>query len=228
MTKITAHAGCEGTPPGSREGIETAIRLGADVVELDLRLWDGVVWLSHDMLDTGRLHTYLTLEQALGLFCGCNAEINCDLKEPEVLPYALETIRKMDLGSRIIFTGEFDPDLEQGKGQYRYFQNAELLCSIGPEGKLSRADAEQMVEHYRDHAADIFGGYNISYDMLTPETLRLLSGAGIPLSCWTVDEQDAICTLLRMGIAYLTTNHVRYAVEQRAACGGPFAAGRYL
>ncbi len=85
-----------------------------------------------------------------------------------------------------------------------------------------------MVEHYRDHAADIFGGYNISYDMLTPETLRLLSGAGIPLSCWTVDEQDAICTLLWMGIAYLTTNHVRYAVEQRAACGGPFAAGRYL
>lgn len=227
MTKITAHAGCEGTLPGSREGIETAIRLGADVVELDLRLLEGVVWLSHDMLDASRLHTYLTLEQALGLFDGCHAEINCDLKEPEVLPYALETIRKMDLESRVIFTGEFEPDREPGQGKYRYFQNAELLCGTGPGEKLSRADAERMVEHYRNRGADVFGGYNVSYDMLTPETLRLLSGAGIPLSCWTVDERDAIRALLRMGVAYLTTNHVRYAVEQRAACGGPFAAGRY-
>lgn len=217
MTKITAHAGCEGTVPGSREGIETAIRLGADVVEIDLRLLDGVIWVSHDLPDISKLHTYLTLEQALQLLCGSNVEINCDLKEAAVFPHALKIIRQMNLESRIIFTGEFQPNFQCAGDRYRYFQNAEHLFDMTPEQKLSRENVEQLMTYYQRNATGVFGGYNISYKMLTPETLQMLSGTGIPLSCWTVDEGNVISALLREDIAYLTTNQVRNAVQQRSA-----------
>ena len=34
---ITAHSGCEGTARDSLDSVECAIRLGADVVEMDIR-----------------------------------------------------------------------------------------------------------------------------------------------------------------------------------------------
>ena len=216
MTKITAHAGCENTAPGSREGIETAISLGADVVEIDLRLLDGRIWLSHDLPDTARMHTYLTLERALEVLRGSRAEINCDLKDEEAFPHALKIIRRMNLESRVIFTGEFRPGFLCDGDRYRYFQNAEYLFGMDPGRKLSQADAEHLVAYYRSNGSKFFGGYNISYKTLTPQTLQTLSRAGVPLSCWTVDEEHSIDFFLRENIAYLTTDQVKYAVRQRA------------
>jgi len=46
---ITAHAGCEGTEPNSRESIVAAYNSPADIVEVDVRVSaDGVVFLMHD------------------------------------------------------------------------------------------------------------------------------------------------------------------------------------
>jgi glycerophosphoryl diester phosphodiesterase len=46
---ITAHAGCMGTVPNSRESIEAAFSSGADIVEVDVRATrDGVAVLAHD------------------------------------------------------------------------------------------------------------------------------------------------------------------------------------
>ncbi len=46
---ITAHAGCQGTEPNSRESIVAAFNSPADIVEVDIRASaDGVVFLMHD------------------------------------------------------------------------------------------------------------------------------------------------------------------------------------
>ncbi len=46
---ITAHAGCEGTEPNSRESIVAAYNSPADIVEVDVRVsTDGVAFLMHD------------------------------------------------------------------------------------------------------------------------------------------------------------------------------------
>ncbi len=46
---ITAHAGCQGTEPNSRESIVAAYNSPADIVEVDVRAsMDGVVFLMHD------------------------------------------------------------------------------------------------------------------------------------------------------------------------------------
>ena len=48
LTVITAHSGCEGTPPNSREHILAAIASGAEMLEVDIRERDGLLYLSHD------------------------------------------------------------------------------------------------------------------------------------------------------------------------------------
>lgn len=46
---ITARSGCNGTPDNSMESVLTGIRLGADCVEVDVRMNEqGGLWLSHD------------------------------------------------------------------------------------------------------------------------------------------------------------------------------------
>jgi glycerophosphoryl diester phosphodiesterase len=51
---ITAHSGCMNTLDNTLESVETGLRLGADVVEEDIRVTkDGIPVLSHDDI----LHT---------------------------------------------------------------------------------------------------------------------------------------------------------------------------
>lgn len=217
MTRIVAHSGCEGTAPGSREGIETAVLLGADIVEVDLRLRNGAVWLSHDPLDPGRPDAYLALPDALQLLRGSGTGINCDLKEAEVFRYALRDLREAGMEDRAIFTGEYDAGMESGPAQYRFFQNVEKLCGRSLEEDLLWEDAEYLVKYYRQNSEKALGGFNVSYKMLSPEILRFFTREGIPLACWTVDDQNIMSDLLREGVAYITTNLVKYAVQRRAA-----------
>ena len=47
---ITAHSGCEGTPDNSLESVRAGVDLGADFVEVDVRLDpEGTPRLTHDM-----------------------------------------------------------------------------------------------------------------------------------------------------------------------------------
>ena len=49
-TIITAHSGCEKTPPNSREHILAAIATGAEYIEIDVRYDGEQLYLSHDEL----------------------------------------------------------------------------------------------------------------------------------------------------------------------------------
>ena len=47
-TFITAHSGCEGTPDNSMEHVRAAVASGAEILEIDVRSRDGVLYLWHD------------------------------------------------------------------------------------------------------------------------------------------------------------------------------------
>ena len=49
LTIITAHSGCEGTFPNSREHILEAIASGAEMIEVDVRRSGELLYLSHDV-----------------------------------------------------------------------------------------------------------------------------------------------------------------------------------
>lgn len=211
MTKVTAHAGCEGTPKGTRENIETALRCGADAVEVDLRLLNGEIYLSHDALRKEALGAYLTFRQALELIEPSGAEINCDIKEAGALPAAFRILKSMGMERRAFFTGETGAAGECPG--LRCFRNVEFPAGRG--GTLPEEEARRLIAGYRSRKDPSLAGFNVEYALLTARTMRMLLAEGVPLSCWLVNDEPAIRRFLEAEIAYLTTDCVRYAVTQR-------------
>ena len=77
---ITAHSGCEETPDNSIASIETAVRLGADCVEIDLRAdGDGGLFLTHDMPDS--FSGLVSLETAFEAIRRGGIAVNRDLND---------------------------------------------------------------------------------------------------------------------------------------------------
>ncbi len=215
MTKVTAHAGCEGTQAGSRENIMTALRAGADVVEMDLRVLDGEIYLSHYPLETEHLDTYLTFRQALELLQGCDVEINCDLKEAGVLKIALETLRGMGMQERAFFTGEIDCGSKSKGVVCRCFRNVEHYGFVKEGKQLSEPEVRRLIQVYQADGKEHIAGFNVEYGMLTREAIHLFAMENIAISCWLVNEEYAIRQLLEENVSYITTDHVKYAVSQR-------------
>lgn len=214
ITKVTAHAGCEGTQAGSKENIVTALESGADVIEMDLRALNGQIYLSHDPLEADRLDTYLTFQEALELLHRSNAEINCDLKEAGLLKMALDILRNMGMQERAFFTGELDACNKEETG-CRCFYNVEHYHFVEQGKQLSEPAVRQLIQMYQTDAQKHIAGFNVEYGMLTPEVIRLFLKEKIPISCWLVDDECAIRRLIQDNVSYITTNCVKYAVSQR-------------
>lgn len=215
MTKVTAHAGCEGTQAGSKENIMTALRLGADVIEMDLRALNGEVYLSHYPLETGHLDAYLTFRQALELLQGSDVEINCDLKEAGVLKMALEILQGKGMQERAFFTGEVGGEPKAEEAACRCFRNVEHYGFVEEGKQLSAPEVHQLIRLYQSAEKEHIAGFNVEYGMLTREAIHLFAKENIPISCWLVDDEQAICQLLQENISYITTDRVKYAVSQR-------------
>ena len=160
---VVAHRGDE----NSLEGIENAIKMGVDIVELDVqRTQDGVLILMHDetlnRTTTGKgkvsevtmdyisnlylrngcairtKHKVPTLEEALLLTKGINLD-KADRYFDEV--YAL--LKKTGTVNQVIMKG--GKSVEQVKGQYEKY-----LCEIiyMPIVSLDKLNAEQQIEQF--------------------------------------------------------------------------------
>lgn len=105
MTMITAHSGCEGTAPNSREFLLHALTTGADALEIDIRRSpDGILILSHDSV--GQDTAFITLEEAFGIVRDSEMQINCDLKTYHLEEDVLKTAAAAGIAKeRLIFTG---------------------------------------------------------------------------------------------------------------------------
>ena len=214
ITKVTAHAGCEGTPAGSRENILAALQSGADAVEMDLRALDGRIYLSHDPLEKEHLERYLTFRQALELLRDSEIEINCDLKEIGILGIAQETLKTINMQERAFYTGEVGSCQKTEEIKCRCFQNIEHYGFVEDGRQLSEAEVHKLIRVFKTREPQL-AGFNVEYGMLTQEAIDLFTKENVPLSCWIVDDERAICQLLRANITYITTNHVKYAIAQR-------------
>ena len=128
-TMITAHSGCEGTGIDTMESVERALEIGADAVEIDIRMDPfGNLRVSHDPLS---LEDYLMkdpLEEVFRRISPTSMMINFDLKEPKALYETLQAAQSFDFPSeRMILTGCTTPDrlLDDRKlsGQAAFFLN---------------------------------------------------------------------------------------------------------
>lgn len=222
---ITAHSGCEGTPENSLESILTGIELGADCVEIDIRMDEsGALWLTHDT--TGDYSTALPLPKAFEPIARSGIAVNCDIKEARCLyPVIVQAEKSCLSREQLIFSGavdvralESDPTIAQ---RARIFLNLEeLCCHLSPIWPLERPEQVQwLTENIADAAAFMnrVGAecLNAPFTYMPKEIIDLARTNGIELSLWTVNREEDQVRLLREDLLNMTTRSVSSALRLR-------------
>lgn len=224
MTRITAHSGCEGTKPGSMEGIRAALASGADTIELDLRWYGGEVLLSHDPIRAERQAEYVRLPEVLAQMAGTAARFNCDLKEEAAFAPTLACFRAFGMEDRMEFTGMYPLAQPDADACYQVYLNVENIPGVTESVPLGQEAAAQIAAWFEQTRAarHTLAGLNIEIVQLTEESLAVFRAHAIALSCWTVDAPEDLAFCLHAGVANITTNEVRAAFAARqAGCAVP-------
>lgn len=219
MSQITAHAGCDGSIPGSLSGLQTAFRAGADILELDLRFFQNEILLSHDPIHPAQLSQYVRLSDVLHAFRHTSLHFNCDLKETSVFLPAIDCFSQFQLTDRLIFTGMYPFPERQPDAPYRVYPNVENIPGILPSTPLT-AEQARIVSAWFIQAKQLdphLAGLNIEYRQLSEPCLAVFAENDIALSCWGVDHLPEIQFCLAAQLENITTDAVMLACNARRA-----------
>lgn len=226
---ITAHSGCEGTPDNSIASIETGIALGADCVEVDIRMdTQGKLWLTHDL--TAFFDGLTPLEDAFSLVRDSGIAVNCDLKEYGALLPTLELAENCGISKeQLIFSGSVAPKMLEENPEIvrraRIFLNSEELVK-----DLSRTELPDRVSQtafllaYTSIAAERMRSLrvevlNAPYKYMPDELIARLRARDIQLSLWTLNEENALREFMTKDLLNITTRCASMALAVRNALG---------
>ena len=201
ITIITAHSGCEGTEPNSRDHLKAAIASGAEMLEVDVREKDGLLYLSHD--ENADPASCVPLSECFEMVAAEeNLCMNLDLKTEGLVSPVLEMAGKYHLNSRIIFTGSCNDRRAEALAG-----GADMWRSMWPGDKVEDGIAANI--------ADGSPALNVYFKMITPEYDAALRAHGFGFSAWTVDKEEDIARFLKAGIRNITTRQPVLALKLR-------------
>ena len=150
-TMITAHSGCEGTEIDSIESIEKAIELGADVVEIDVRVgrW-GTPRISHNELTILNNNQKIALADVFKKVADTFLKVNFDIKEPEAVIKVFEVAKRFNMPpERMIFTGSTTPAQLRRQPAFRdmgnFFFNVDYVLREVVTNKKKQLPADYYV-----------------------------------------------------------------------------------
>ncbi len=216
MTVITAHSGCEGTPPNSREHILAAIASGAEMVEVDIRERGGLLYLSHDAGEDPA--DCVSFDEFLDMISSVPAlRVNCDVKTDGLIEKVMGAANARGQGWRILFTGQCN-------------HRGDLIASLGADLWISlwpAADNEAAVRAAAETRQNVDDPIlNVAYPMISESNYAYLRERGMDFSAWTVDDESTLRTLLSMGITNITTRKPVLALRLRDEIqGNPASRG---
>ena len=224
LTWITAHSGCENTPDNSLLSVTTAVSAGADAAEVDVRVLGDELCLTHD--PAARAEGLARLSEAMAVARDGGIGLNCDLKDYGALYPALALAQSVGLpAGQLIFSGSVSPetmlkDASIGRRASVCLNSEEICRFLAPEVSDERAaQAAYLADHAEDVAALLrrtgAAALNAPYWSFTEDMLDRLSGAGIPLSLWTVNDEADLRRLLRRPLMNVTTRAPRLALKCR-------------
>lgn len=215
-TLAVAH---RGDPYALRENtlpsLRSALRKGADVVEVDVRVTaDGVPVLLHDAT-LERLWGHraavssLTrdevakatdggvpeLAEALAtLRDGGRARVLLDLTEQEQAAPALAAVHASGLGERAYYCG--------GLAALRRVRALDAEAEIALTWKTSLRPAPQLLAELRPR------WLNLRFGLADPATVAWARGHGLLVAAWTADWERSMVRLLDLGVDAVTTNRL--------------------
>lgn len=219
LPKITAHSGADGFPDNSLDYVRYALASGADILEVDVRRGpDGRLMLGHDAADAA----LPTLEEVFTLLAETpRMGINCDLKEPGLEEAVCALAAAKGLAGRVLLTGTVDMRRWAASSELRkvaaLWANIEELLPGFDKARLQdpvcrEQAAAEAVALCRELGIDTVNSW---YGLADEAFLARFRRAGIALSLWTVNEEDALRRFLHAGVKSITTRKVKLALRLR-------------
>jgi glycerophosphoryl diester phosphodiesterase len=228
MTAVFAHRGCtEGFAENTLDAFAEARRLGADGVELDVRLTiDGGLAVHHDAeipglgaiaeLGVADLPVHVPLLRDVLAVCEgmvVNVEIKNAPQDPgwdsgeAVAALTAAAIEEAGWTDRVIVSS---------------FQPATLLAVQAVDGRLALGAlwgfATDPGSALAEAAAAGFGAVHPFVTSVTHELVAAAHSAGLAVNVWTVNAPDDLRAMVELGVDSVITDRLRAALE--AAGGG--------
>ncbi|MCF6334257.1 MAG: glycerophosphodiester phosphodiesterase [Spirochaetales bacterium] len=242
-TLITAHSGCENTPPNSMESIVVGMESGADFVEVDVRATKddlpvlfhddflktesrGVVKISDYTLDqlnsfikidlSNGIHIpeIITLNDAFFIAKDFGRELNLDVKDDRCIVPMIEEVKKADMINSVIISG---CEYERAVSLKKNFRELQVLLNLNEKMFLSNErSASSIADEICQRAVmATCCGINIQYKYLTRELIQTALKRFLPISIWTLTENDNPDDYLNMGLYSITTLAVSLLVGRK-------------
>lgn len=200
-TLITAHSGAENTVDNTIESIRVMSDCGADIIEIDVRVHEGVLVMSHDEPEG---HADL-LEDAFNIVREHpGLKMNIDLKQSGIVCAVAELAEKCGVTDRLLFTGSVgdeDISVAREKNLTVWYNNDAM-----PEGADWIAGIEKLG----------FDTLNLYYGDVSEE----LHAHADKLSVWTVDGESLLRRFLEAGVKGITTRLPKLAMKLREEIQG--------
>lgn len=198
-TMITAHAGSEGTEANTLESLRVMCATGAECIEIDVRMRDGVLILTHNEPEEGQ--EYPTLENAMRIVAEHEGIlVNVDAKSVGLVAPVDAVMRLCGMQGRFLFTGE------TGKEDLAYARDNAIPVWRGMEENKSAADALRVLN------SEGYDVLNMHYGNADDALLRACPEA---LSLWTVSDEALLEKYLRAGVRNITTRTPLAALRLR-------------
>ena len=181
---------------------DAACEIGVDMVEFDVRAWNGELVLAHTVLHARRGGNVL-LDDALAHLRGRRVELNVDVKHVGCEPALIESVRHAGLLDRTLISSQVPDVLDRVRALE---PRAWVGLSVG--GRLAR-----FSQRWRDwRAVALAGLHSGRWDALMAQhklvdrgLLHDVSDRGGRLYAWTVNERVAIARLQELGVHGITT-----------------------
>jgi glycerophosphoryl diester phosphodiesterase len=192
-------------PANSLASFDAAQEVGVDMVEFDVRAWNGELVLAHTILHA-RLGRNVPLGDALAHLAGrrfTDVELNVDVKHVGCEAALLGGLRDASLLDRTLISSQVPGVLDRVR---RLEPRARLGISIG--GRVAR-----FSRRWRDWRVGVLAGLHAGrWDALMAQH-RLVDDAllgdvvdrGGRLYAWTVNERAAIASFRRLGVHGIAT-----------------------
>lgn len=206
MCQRIGHGGASALAPANTlASFDAARQIGIDMVEFDVRAWDGDLVLAHTVLHARRGGN-VRLSDALAHLSTPrfnDVELNVDVKHVGCEAALLDGLRHASLLQRTLISSQVPDVLDRVRSLE---PRARVGISIG--GRIAR-----LSRRWRDWRAGALAGlHGGRWDALMAQH-RLVDHAllcdvvdrGGRLYAWTVNERAAIASLQRLGVHGITT-----------------------
>ncbi len=193
---VTAHSGCLDLPDNSVEAMKAGVEAGALIIEFDLNFTaDGTPVLSHEAPDEDG--EYVTLEEAFAFLAEHPGILaNVDVKSTEHMEAVPSLAEKAGILDRIFFTGIEEDDIPAVREKcpgIPYYLNMEIQ---------EDDDFQALAEKTASLGA---AGININWKSASPGLVSVFHKNGLPVSVWTVNEEEKVLRVALFGVDNITT-----------------------